>query len=49
MAEKPKRAAIPEILGLLEMPMSTETVKVEIRIEKRMHTRKNPGIMAETI
>lgn len=40
---------IPEILGLLVIPTTTGTVKVETPIERRMPIRKNPEVMAETI
>lgn len=40
---------IPEILGLLVMPMTTGTVKVEMLIERKIHIQKNPEVMAETI
>lgn len=44
----PRRAVIPETLGLLVMPMTTGIGKVETLIERRMHIRKNPEVMAET-
>lgn len=44
----PRRAVTPEILGLLVMPMTTGIGKVEMLIERKMHIRKNPEVMAET-
>lgn len=38
----------PEILVLLVMPMTTEIVKVEMLIERRIPIRRNPEVMAET-
>lgn len=40
---------IPESLALLVMPMTIGTGKVEMLIERRIHIRKNPEVMAETI
>lgn len=47
-AEMPRRAEISEIPGPLVTPTTTGTETVETLIERRMHTRKNPGVMAET-